>query len=100
MKIEEQLAIAIVRCKMSFETFCALTPSEWEACVKELQKVEETENRESWEQSRLVAFSAIRAHLKEGVTLTEFLPLPWDPKKQKIITTKEDVERMLEQFKE
>lgn len=98
MKIEEQLAIALVRCKMSIETFCALTPEEWEACVKELQKVEEADNKEKWEQVRLLSFSSLRPHLKEGVTITDFLPLPWDPPRAPVVTTKKDVERMLQRF--
>ena len=47
--------------------------------LKGWEEGKETERRQSWEQTRLIAYNAVAPHLKKGdQNLQKFLPFPWE----------------------
>lgn len=102
--IEQQMAIALVRGGLSLDDFCNLTPSEWGAVVHQINEVEQTRHRESWEQTRIIAYNTIRPHLPKGTKLSDIFPLPWDAERptppRERIPTDEEVRTMIQLFGE
>ena len=82
--ILEALACAVVDVGLSPEAFGELTVSEWQ------------DYRTTWEQTRTLVYAALAPHLKEGVTLREVMPLPWDeaPPKPQLPTAEERAEML------
>lgn len=52
-------------------------------CARDIQsafKAYEFSQRESWEQTRILAFNTAAPYLKREINAKSFLPLPWDTK--------------------
>lgn len=94
--ILEALACAVVDVGLSPEAFGALTVSEWQAIVERFEASWTRDYRTTWEQTRTLVYAALAPHLKEGVTLREVMPLPWDeaPQKPQLPTAEERAEML------
>ena len=58
--------------------FCHLTPNEWQAVAEAHTTHAEQCMHDDWERMRLLATISIQPHVKNKVTPTRLLPLPWD----------------------
>ena len=58
--------------------FCHLTPNEWQAVAEAHTTHAEQRMHDDWERMRLLATISIQPHVKNKVTPTRLLPLPWD----------------------
>lgn len=102
--IEHQLAIAMVRGGLSYNSFCLLTLSEWEAVAREISDEQDVSLRNQWEQTRQLIYAALVPHLREGTTVRALVPLPWDEEgtESKPIAstppTQEEIQAMLQRF--
>lgn len=76
--IEEALAFAVVDIGLSPEAFTRLTTDEWDAIVQRKADAVQTEYQERWERTRALVYAALAPHLKEGISIKEVMPLPWD----------------------
>lgn len=66
---------------MSFDTFSSLTIQEFERVYRKWAEKEDELKQESWEQTRMLSFYMLQTKkLKDGVSMTTFMPLPWDGK--------------------
>lgn len=103
--IEETLATAIIEGGVSYSDFRLLTLDEWRAIAEAITTRQERTYRNQWEQTRIIAWHAIAPYLKEGVSIYQMLPLPWDPAQEHNHTDKaherpsgEEIERMMRRF--
>ena len=103
--IEETLATAIIEGGVSYSDFLLLTLDEWRAIAEAITTHQARPYRNQWEQTRLIAWHAIAPYLKEGVSIYQMLPLPWDPPQEHNHTDKaherpsdEEIERMMRRF--
>lgn len=103
--IEETLATAIIEGGVSYSDFLLLTLNEWRAIAEAITTHQERNYRNQWEQTRLIAWHAIAPYLKEGVSIYQMLPLPWDPTQEDNHTDRaherpsdEEIERMMRRF--
>ena len=81
--IERELAAALVRGGLSRNDFCNLTRDEWEAVVAEIHERETAIIRGEWERTRQVVYATLSPHLRERVSITTLMPLPWDDETDK-----------------
>ena len=63
---------------MSRSDFCACTPSEFAAAVKSWRETEESRRRDAWERMRLLALMTVQPHVKQRLSPSKLMPLPWD----------------------
>lgn len=63
---------------MSRSDFCACTPSEFAAAVKSWREAEESRRRDAWERMRLLALMTVQPHVKQRLSPSKLMPLPWD----------------------
>lgn len=94
--IEEALAFAVVDIGLSPEAFARLTIEEWDAIARRKADAVQTEYRERWERVRTLVYASLAPHLKQGVTITDVMPLPWDaaPAKPEVPTEEERAEML------
>ncbi len=64
----------------------------------------ERQERDSWERTRILAAICIQPHIKKKITPKQLIPLPWDNKKQKPKSdepelTKEEMKARFEELK-
>ena len=76
--IEEQLGFALGVVGLRLNDFCHLTPNEWQAVAEAHTTHAENHLHDEWERMRLLATISIQPHVKNKVTPTRLLPLPWD----------------------
>lgn len=76
--IEEQLDFALGVVGLKLHDFCHLTPNEWQAVAEAHTTHAEQRMHDDWERMRLLATISIQPHVKNKVTPTRLLPLPWD----------------------
>lgn len=72
------LSVALGQLAMRSEDFWNDTPQEFFLRLKGQRQQEEREYREHWEQSRMIAYYAVAAHVKKGKGMRQMIPLPWD----------------------
>lgn len=60
---------------------------------------EQREQRE-WERARLIAYYALRPHVKQGKMMTyeSFIRFPWEMPQEKPIPTKQDMEYIIRKY--
>ena len=63
---------------MSRSDFCACTPAEFAAAVKSWREAEESRRRDAWERMRLLALMTVQPHVKQRLSPSKLMPLPWD----------------------
>ena len=63
---------------MSRSDFCACTPAEFAAAVKSWRAAEESRRRAAWERLRLLALMTVQPHVKQRLSPSKLMPLPWD----------------------
>ena len=71
---------------------------EWE--VVEIYNVLKYSNRQLYECSRMIAYFCVMPYMKKKVSMSEFLPLPFDEKEQKKIESKPLTKAQFERLKE
>lgn len=97
--ITEALAAAVVDIGLSPEAFACLSLDEWQAIARRLAESLQTEYQERWERTRALVYAALAPHLKEGVSLKEVMPLPWDEAPvTPALPTAEEREEMLRRY--
>ena len=65
---------------MPLEEFSRLYFDEFESICKAWREMKDAQEREAWERTRILAAICIQPHVKEKITPTRLLPLPWDSK--------------------
>ena len=63
---------------MSRSDFCACTPAEFAAAVKSWREAEESRRRDAGERMRLLALMTVQPHVKQRLSPSKLMPLPWD----------------------
>lgn len=97
--ILEALACAVVDVGLSPEAFGDLTMSEWQAIVERYEASWMRDYRTTWEQTRTLVYATLAPHLKEGVSLRDVMPLPWDaPESHPELPTEEERQEMLRRY--
>ena len=66
---------------MSIDDFEKCEFDEFESVCNAWSNRTETNQRESWEQMRLLATISIQPHIKKKITPKQLLPMPWDSEK-------------------
>lgn len=67
---------------MSFDTFCTLTPGEFQNTVEASAEAEEQKTRSMWECMRTLAAVCVSPYSRQAVQPQKLVPLPWDKKPQ------------------
>lgn len=86
---------------MSSAQFWEETPREFALRLDGYTKRQETEARDRWEQTRILAYYVAAPHLKQSMTITKFFPLPWDDEareKNRPKLTEEQVQKLLKKL--
>ncbi|WP_025843626.1 hypothetical protein [Porphyromonas gingivicanis] len=99
--IYDELAFAITHCHLSPSEFAELTIPEWQAIVKAQLQKEEQENKQRWEQTRVIAYTSVIPHMKNSQSITDFMPFPWDEEEQQNVArppTRAEREELLKKF--
>lgn len=97
--ITEALAVAVVDIGLSPEAFACLSLDEWQAIARRLTESVQTEYQERWERTRALVYASLAPNLKEGVSLKEVMPLPWDEVPvTPALPTAEEREEMLRRY--
>lgn len=63
---------------MSLRDWQALTPDEWAAVAEAYATTHEATMHDGWERMRMLATITIQPHVKNRLTPSSLLPLPWD----------------------
>lgn len=63
---------------MELESFCRLTPWEFEAAYEAAARAADEAERAAWERARSMAAIVVAPHCKRPPRPKELLPLPWD----------------------
>lgn len=67
---------------LGLDDFCSCTPSEFWKCYASWQQQAEMEQRESWEQTRVLCASMLQPYSKKRLSGRDIFPLPWDGKEE------------------
>lgn len=65
---------------LSLDDFCKYTYNEFENICEAWSKMNEMQNHEAWERTRILAAICIQPHVKKKLTPKQLMPLPWDKK--------------------
>ena len=63
---------------MPLEEFSRLYFEEFESICNAWGKMKDTQERDAWERTRILATICIQPHVKKKITPKQILPLPWD----------------------
>ena len=69
----------VVRAKVDINYY--LYRMDWSETAAILEEIYEQE-KEQTEQTRTISYYSVLAYLKNGTTITDFMPLPWDKPEQ------------------
>ena len=88
---------------MRLDDFERMTPDEFSAVCEAHAKTREADSRESWEQTRALAYTLSGPYMKHKTTVQRFWPLPWDEKKEKrgadrVVMSREEQKRRFEEL--
>ncbi len=72
------LGIAVGCVGLSLDDFCRLNFEEFESICKSWREMNERQERDNWERTRILAAICIQPHIKKKITPRQLLPLPWD----------------------
>lgn len=73
---------------MSVDDFCACDFDEFSGIFRAWQRMRESDERERWEQTRILAWFCVQPHVKKRITPKQLLPLPWDKREGGVCTKK------------
>ena len=68
---------------MSLEEFGKLYFEEFESICKAWREMNDAQERDAWERTRILATICIQPHVKKKITPRQILPLPWDKEHRK-----------------
>ncbi len=99
------LGIAVGCVGLSLDDFCRLYFEEFESVCKAWREMNDNQERQAWERTRILAAISIQPHVKKKITPKQLIPLPWDNNKQKPKSdepelTKEELKARFEELKE
>ena len=77
------MGVALSCIHLSFDDFCRLTLTEFNETYKAYQSKQETEYRDEWQRTRMLAAIIIQPHCKKKVTPEKLLPFPWEKQEKK-----------------
>ncbi len=82
--------------RMSYGDFCRLTLEEFRHIYDAYRQTQETEYRNEWERTRMLASIAIQPHVKKKIEPRKLLPFPWEKRKaaRPLSTAAEDRARL------
>lgn len=88
---------------MRLDDFERMTPDEFSVVCEAHAKTREADSRESWEQTRALAYTLSGPYMKHKTTVQRFWPLPWDEKKEKrgadrVVMSREEQKRRFEEL--
>lgn len=66
---------------LSIDDFCKCDIDEFEAICRAWSDMLEAQNRDDWEQMRLLAAVSIQPHVRKRIIPRQLIPLPWDNQK-------------------
>ena len=90
------MGVALSCIHLSFDDFCRLTLTEFNETYKAYQSKQETEYRDEWQRTRMLAAIIIQPHCKKKVTPEKLLPFPWEKDETKSLTKEEQDELQAE----
>lgn len=70
---------------LTITEFYDITPREFDNIVRGYKRKAEFNYKDGWEKTRRLAFAVTAPYIpkKDNITLFDFMPLPWDPDKEK-----------------
>ncbi len=71
---------------MSLDDFCALEPSEFEACCDAYHDRMEQAERMEWQRTRMLATITIQPHVKKKLKPRDLIEFPWEKQPAKTQT--------------
>ena len=85
---------------MSYEDFCRCEVNEFTAIYNAWKESRESQMRDSWEQTRILAAIMIQPYSKKKITPRQLIPLPWDTDKdntlnEPVLTKEERMKRFM-----
>lgn len=102
------MGIALGCIRLSYDDFCKMDFEEFASVYKAYAEQRDTDFKDEWQRMRLLAAIVIQPHLAKGKKITpeKLLPFPWDKKKTKkrsakeqALTVQQQRERMAELVK-
>ncbi len=98
--VRELLGIGIGCIGMSYDDFCRCEYDEFTSIYNAWKEARENQNREFWEQTRLLAAISIQPYTKKKITPQQLIPLPWDHEKSgKTETVQMTKEERMDRFR-
>ena len=88
---------------MRRKDFMAMRPAEFEVVVRMHRDAAESQSRDNWERTRMLAYITLLPNMKKRLTPQQIMPLPWDKSDKEPAETpeqrKEDFLKALEKSK-